>query len=126
MITEFRTFQVGYVHNYYHTVVDAMAIAYSKSESDSSSDGEVELPSKVLAAMYYSAASNFHYFLWSTCQPDICGRKLCYGIPEWKKMVRGYKYKDEEFLKLFRVPCDCFNGMARLLKHHAVFSKYRM
>jgi hypothetical protein len=41
---------------------DAMAVAYSESESDSGSDGEVELPSKVLAAMYYSAASSFRYF----------------------------------------------------------------
>jgi hypothetical protein len=41
---------------------DAMALAYSKSESSSGSDNEVELSSKVIAAMYYSAASSYHYF----------------------------------------------------------------
>jgi hypothetical protein len=105
---------------------DAMAIAYSESESDSGSDGEMELPSKVLAAMYYFAASSFCYFLWGTYRPDIHSRRFCYGIPEWKKIVIGYKYNDKEFLKMFRVPHDCFNGLVRLLKHHAAFSKRGM
>jgi hypothetical protein len=48
---------------------------------------------------------------------------LRYGTPEWKKIVRGDKYNEEEFLKLFRVPHKCFDALIRLLKHHAEFSK---
>jgi hypothetical protein len=44
-------------------------------------------------------------------------------MPEWKKIVRGDKYNDDEFLKLFRVPRKCFNALVSLLKHHAAFSK---
>ena len=99
-----------------------MALAYSESNSSSDSEDEVELSSKVIAVMYYSAASSYHYFYWTKYHPDIHGRKLCYGMPEWKKIVRGDKYNDEEFLKLFRVPRKCFNALFRLLKHHAAFS----
>ena len=68
---------------------DAMAAACSDSESDSGSEDEVELSSKVLAVMYYSAASSFHYFHQGTYRPDIRGRKFCYGIPEWVKVISG-------------------------------------
>jgi hypothetical protein len=106
---------------------DAMVLAHSesesKSESYSGSEDEVELSSKVIAAMYYSAARSYHYFCWTKYHPDICGRKLHYGMPDWKKIVRGDKYNDEEFLKLFRVPRKCFNALFRLFKHHAAFSK---
>jgi hypothetical protein len=74
--------------------------------------------------MYYSVASSYRYFYWTKCHPDIRGRKLRYGTPEWKKIVRGDKYNEEEFLKLFRVPCKCFDALVRLLKHHAAFSKH--
>ncbi len=40
--------------------------------------------------------------------------------------VRGDKYNEEESLKLFRVPHDCFNALVRLLKHHAAFLKHGM
>jgi hypothetical protein len=106
---------------------DAMVLAYSESESKSKSysgsEDEVELSSKVIAAIYYSAASSYHYFYWTKYHPDIHGRKLRYGMPDWKKIVRGDKCNDEEFLKLFRVPRKCFNALFRLLKHHAAFSK---
>jgi hypothetical protein len=102
---------------------DVMALAYSESESSSGSDDEVESSSKVIAAMYYSAASSYCYFYRTKYRPDIRGRKLRYGTPEWKKIVRGDKYNEEEFLKLFRVPRKCFDALVRLLKHHAAFSK---
>ncbi len=61
---------------------EALMVAYSVSESDSSSDDEVEFSSNVLAAMCYSAASSFQYFLQGKYHPDIDGRKFCYSIPE--------------------------------------------
>jgi hypothetical protein len=100
-----------------------MALAYyeSESESDSDSDDEAELSNKVIAALYYSVTSSHHYFYWTKYHPGIRGRKLCYGMSDWKKIVRGDKYYEEEFLKLFRVPRKCFDTLVRLLEPYATF-----
>jgi hypothetical protein len=47
-----------------------------------------------------------------------------YPMPEWKKIVLGHKYNDEEFIKIFRIPRHLFPSLLRLLKSHPAFGKH--
>jgi hypothetical protein len=40
-----------------------------------------------------------------------------------EKNVLGYKYNDEEILKVFRIPRDLFRSFAAVLKNHHAFHK---
>jgi hypothetical protein len=57
---------------------------------------------KMLAATQYAATLNFRYIPRETSYPTNVRRNL--GMPEWKTILLGYKYNEEEFLWIFRVP----------------------
>jgi len=42
-------------------------------------------------------------------------------MPEWKKIVLGYKYNEEEFLQNFRIPRRLFLSFAQMLKNYPAF-----
>jgi hypothetical protein len=42
-------------------------------------------------------------------------------MPEWKKIVLGYKYNEEEFLQKFRIPRCLFLFFAQMLKNYPAF-----
>jgi hypothetical protein len=44
-------------------------------------------------------------------------------MPEWKRIVLGYKYNDEGFLKVFCTPRDLFRSFTAVLKNHRAFHK---
>jgi len=48
-------------------------------------------------------------------------QRLGFGLLEWKKIVLGYKYNEEEFIKIFLIPRKLFYSFLRLLKFLYVF-----
>jgi hypothetical protein len=40
---------------------------------------------------------------------------------EWKKIVQGHKYNEEDFIKIFGIPRNSFRSFVQLLKHIAAF-----
>jgi hypothetical protein len=70
--------------------------------SDVDSEDEEVVSTKVIAAVEYAALMNFHYLYRGTSyHSGVRGRMMGYPMPEWKKIVLGYKYNDEEFIKIF-------------------------
>jgi hypothetical protein len=71
-------------------------------DSDVDSEDEEVVSTKVIAAAQYAALMNFRYiFRASSYRADVRGRRMGYPMPEWKKIVLGYKYNEEEFLKIY-------------------------
>jgi hypothetical protein len=103
---------------------DTHKLLVDNSDSEEDSDDDEMLNTKVLAAIQYAAVTNFRYLFRETkYRPDIRGKRLGYGMPEWKRIVFGYKYNDEEFLKVFHIPRDLLRSFAAVLKNHRAFHK---
>ena len=101
---------------------DAHKLLCDDSEGESS-DEEL-LSSKVVAAVQYAALLNTRFiFRYSKYRPDVRGKKRGYGLPEWRKIVLGHKYNEEEFIKIFRIPRRLFRSFAQLLRHHVAFRR---
>ena len=101
---------------------DAHKLLCDDSEGESS-DEEL-LSSKVVAAVQYAALLNTRFiFRDSKYRPDVRGKKRGYGLPEWRKIVLGHKYNEEEFIKIFRIPRRLFRSFAQLLRHHVAFRR---
>jgi hypothetical protein len=85
-------------------------------------DDEDELINpEILAATQYAATLNFHYIYRETSYHTDVRRIL--GLPEWKTILLGYKYNEEEFLQVFRVPRNLFLFLVNLLKKHPTFAR---
>jgi len=90
-------------------------------DSDAESDDEEIRTTKGLSAIQHATMHCFHYLHRDiTHRADVRGRKN--EMPEWQKIVLGYKYNDEEMLQIFRVPRRLFHSLVRLLKNHPAFS----
>ncbi len=91
-------------------------------DSDGGSSDEELLSFKIVAAVQYAAMCNVHFIFRDTkYHPDVRGRRLGYGLPEWRKIVLGHKYNEEEFIKIFCIPRSLFCSFVQLLKHHVSF-----
>jgi hypothetical protein len=94
-------------------------------DSDVDSEDEEVVSTKVIAAAQYAALMNFRYiFRASSYHADVRGRRMGYSMSEWKKIVLGYKYNEEEFLKIFRVLRQLFFSLVQLLKNHPAFGRH--
>ena len=103
---------------------DTHKLLIDNSDWEEDSDDDEMWNTKVLAAIQYAAVTNFRYLFRETkYRPDIRGKRLGYGMPEWRKIVLGYKYNEEEFLKIFCIPRDLFRSFAAVLKNHRAFQK---
>jgi hypothetical protein len=99
---------------------DAYHLLCDESDVDSSDDEVVD--SKIVAAVQYAALSNTQCIFRDTkYHPDVRGRRLGYGLPEWRKTVLGHKYNEKEFIKIFCIPRSLFCAFVQLLKHHVAF-----
>jgi hypothetical protein len=67
------------------------------ADFDDESEDEEVVNKKVIAAVQYAALMNFCYIYRATSyHANVRGRKLGCSMPEWKKIVLGYKYNEEE------------------------------
>jgi hypothetical protein len=74
------------------------------ADSDDNLELEKVVDTKVVAAVQYAALIYFRYIYRATSYPDdVRERKLGRSMPEWKKIILGYMYNEEEFLKMFQI-----------------------
>ena len=112
--------ELGDVVVSHHAYADARMLLCEDSDSELEEDEVVN--TKVIAANQYASLMNFRYIYRATSnRPDVRGRKSGYAMPEWKKIVLGYKYNEEEFLRIFRIPRCLFLSLVRLLQNHPAF-----
>ena len=103
----------------HHVFSDAYKLLCN--DSDSESDDEEILTTKGLSAIQYATMHCFCYLHRDVTHcANVRGRKN--KMPEWQKIVLGYKYNDEEMLRFFRVPRRLFHSLVRLLKNHPAFT----
>jgi hypothetical protein len=57
-------------------------------------------------------------------RPDIRMKGKGGALPHGHRILTGQKYNDEEFLKIVRVPRECFHSLVWLLKDHHSFGKH--
>jgi hypothetical protein len=92
--------ELGDVVVSHHVFADAHKLLCE--DLDSEFDDDEILNTKAIAAIQYTAVQNFRYLYRATSyHADIRGRRSSYAMPEWKKIVLGYKYNEEEFLRIF-------------------------
>ena len=82
--------ELGDVVVSHHVFADAHKLQCE--DSDSEVDDDEILNTKAIAAIQYAAVHNFRYLYRATSyHADIRGRRSGYVMPEWKKIVLGYK-----------------------------------
>jgi hypothetical protein len=92
--------ELGDVVVSHHAYVDAHMLLCGDSDSELEEDEVVN--TKVTAAIQYDSIMNFHYIYRATSyHADVRERKSGYAMPEWKKIALGYKYNEEEYLRIF-------------------------
>jgi hypothetical protein len=71
-----------------HSILaDTHKLLIDNLDLEEDSDDDEMLNTKVLAAIQYAAVTNFCYLFQETkYHPDIKGKLLGDGMPEWKKM----------------------------------------
>jgi hypothetical protein len=99
---------------------DVHKLLCKDSESESDSDEDEVINPEILAATQYAAALNFRYIYRETSYRTDLRRNLV--APEWKTILLGYKYNEEEFLRMFRVPRKLFLSLVKLLNKHPSFA----
>jgi hypothetical protein len=104
----------------------ATKLLLEESDEDYDSDEEDELlRGRVTVATYYAVCNMSRYlFREDYYRPDVRMKGMGSALPHWYRIVTGKKYNNEEFLKMFRVPRECFNSLVRLLKDHHSFGKH--
>jgi len=114
--------ELGDVVVSHHVFADAHKLLCE--DLDSEFDDDEILNTKAIAAIQYTAVQNFRYLYRATSyHADIRGRRSSYAMPEWKKIVLGYKYNEEEFLRIFRIPRRLFLSFVQILRNHPAFGK---
>jgi len=72
------------------------------------------LGSKQVAVIHYATLHSLCYLFRDNCYcHDIRGRRSGNDMPEWRKIVLGYKYNNEEMLQFFQVPQPLFFRLVR-------------
>jgi hypothetical protein len=93
-------------------------------DSDGKSSDKELCSSKIVAAVQYAEISNVRFIFRDTkYRPDIRDKNLGYRLPEWRKIVMGHKYNEEEFIKIFCILRRLFCSFVQLLKHHVAFHR---
>ncbi len=93
-------------------------------DSDGESSDKELLSSKIVAAVQYCNVYNVCFIFRETkYRPDVRGRRLVYGLPEWRKIVLGHKCNEEEVIKIFCIPRSSFlfRSFVKLLRRHVAF-----
>jgi hypothetical protein len=82
------------------------------NDSDGESSDEELLSSKIVAAVQYAMMSNVQFIFRDTkYHPNFRGKKLGYGLLEWRKIVLGHKYNDGVLIKVFHIMRTCFDPL---------------
>jgi hypothetical protein len=76
---------------------------------------------KIIAATQYAAMHNFRCIYRETSYHTDVRRSNT--MPEWKKIERGYKYNEEELVRIFRVPRHLYLSLVKLLKKNPSFAQ---
>jgi hypothetical protein len=101
--------------------VDAHKLLYDDSESELDDNEDEVINPKILAVTQYAAMLNSHYIYRETSYCTDVRRSL--GMPERKTILLGYKYNEEEFLRIFHVPRKLFLSLdIKLLSKHPTFA----
>jgi hypothetical protein len=99
----------------------------SCDDSDSEASDEELLSSKVVAAVQYAAMLNTRFmFRDMKYHPDVRSKRHGYALPEWRKIVLGHKYNEEEFIKKICIPRGLFCSFVQLLRPHVAFCHNRL
>jgi hypothetical protein len=88
-------------------------------ESELDGDEDEVISPKILAVTQYASMLNFHYIYRETSYHTDVRRNI--GMPEWKTILLGYKYNEEEFLRIFHVPRKLFLSHVNILNKHPTF-----
>jgi hypothetical protein len=101
-------------------LADVHKLLCDDSESELDTDEDEVINPEILAVTQYAATLNFRYIYRETSYWTDIRRKLV--MPEWKTILLGYKYNEEEFLRIFRVPRKLFLSLVKLLNKHPSFA----
>jgi hypothetical protein len=104
----------------HNVFADGHKLLCDDSEFALDDDEDEVINPEIIVETQYAATLNFLYIYRETSYQTNIRRNLV--MPEWKTILLGYKYNEEEFLRIFRVPRKLFLSLVKLLNKHPNFA----
>jgi hypothetical protein len=94
------------------------------SDEEESDDEDIFVQTQTSVSAHFAAANSYRFlFRDSNYCPNVRMTGMGRGIPQWKQILLGHIYNDEEFLKIFRIPRESIMPLVELLKGHRSFGR---
>ncbi len=104
---------------------NAMKLLLDESDEEYDSDNDDVLSDRVTVTAHYAVCNISRYlFREEYYHSNVRMKGMGSVLPHWYRIVTGQKYNDEELLKIFHVPRECFHFLVWLLKDHYSFGKH--
>lgn len=101
-----------------------MKLLINDSDDKESDDEDILVQTQTFASTHFAVVNSFRVlFREPKYHPDVRMKGMGQVIPQWKQILHGNIYNDEELLKIFCIPQESIKPLVELLKGHHSFGR---